>query len=176
MSTHDQLQPITDEELRAWARGGYGAEAAVELLIRTGHVYRYARRAEDGMAWVDYDLAAEDVWPGGTLSGGERRVVAAAVSLSGHVPTFTAAADGRPFPDSDATSWWAAFSLAEVLPGLDRKHQALVLAAIAHAGGTHEHRDTSALQRAAATGQPLDRSLIAGEPLGPLYPWPDQQP
>jgi hypothetical protein len=160
----------TDDELRAWAKSIYPLEAATELLIRTGHAHRYTRHdADTGRPWLDFTDAAADVWPGGALSGGERALIAVAVSLSDVVPTFTAAADRRPFPDSDATSWWAAFSLAETIPRIDRKNLDLVLAAIAHAGGSHDHHP--------------DPFLIddAGEPhlnpdrrdnLPSLHPWP----
>lgn len=158
------MSTITDEELRAGAAGAYGPEAATELLIRTGHANRYARRDEHGNAWLDFTAAAEDVWPGGTLSGGERRIVAVAVSLSGYVPAAPTTDD-----DDTLSSWWAAFSLYEVLPGLDRANLARVLAAIAHGGGSHEHHPDPVVFD--INGNPSlapDRNA----PLPALYPWP----
>lgn len=171
----------TDDALRTWARGLLPLEAAVELLIRTGHVGRYARWQVDEdpgvppAPYVDWQAAAEDVWPGSTLSGGERAAIAIAVSLSGHVPAFTSAADGRPFPDSDATSWWSAFSLDTTIPRLGRRHLALVLAAVAHAGGSHQHSDMGWLDDLAA-GREAARHPRPGEYLPALYPWPAEAP
>lgn len=164
------MDATTSDELRAWAKGMYGLEAATELLIRTGHATRYTRHDQDtGRPWLDFDAAAADVWPGGTLSGGECALIAVAVSLSGVVPAFTATSDQRPFPDSDATRWWAAFSLAETIPRLDRQHQALVLAAIAHAGGSHEHRADPFLTDEDGT---IHLNPNRHDQPGPLYPWP----
>lgn len=160
----------TDDELRAWAKGVYPLEAATELLIRTGHARRYTRHdADTGRAWLDFTDAATDVWPGRALSGGERALIAVAVSLSGTVPTFTAAADRRPFPDSDATSWWAAFSLSETIPRLDRGRVELVLAAIAHAAGSHEHHPDPFLIDEA--GEPHLNPVRHGV-LPSLHSWP----
>lgn len=156
------MSTITDDELRAWATGIYGAEAATELLIRAGRARQYARRDEYGHAWLDFEAAAADVWPGGALSGGERRLVAVAVSLSGYVPTFAV-------DDADAGTCWAAFSLGEVLPGLDRANLGLVLAAIAHGGGSHEdHPDPFVFDADGTPSLSPDRHAV----LGSLYPWP----
>lgn len=145
--------------LRAWARGIYPTEAAVEVLIRSGMVStgdRWVQPGDDpGWWWIDFEELARALDEGTPHSGGERRLLSIAASLGGHTPE--------------------GFRLADALPGLDRRHLALVLAAVAHAGGSHEHHDTSALENAAAAGLPLDRSMLAGEPLGSLYPWPEQQ-
>ena len=156
------MNASTDDELRAWAKGTYPIEAATELLIRTGHAARYTRRNEEsGRAWLDFDAAAADVWPGGALSGGERRLVAIAVSLAGVVP----------HTDVRAASWWQAFNLAETLPGLDRPTLALVLAAIAHAGGSHEqHPDPVLVAQDGTARLNPDRAVT----LEPLYPWPQE--
>jgi hypothetical protein len=53
-------------------------------------------------------------------------------------------------------------SLADLVTGVDRAHVALVLAAIAHAAGSHEHSDL--------VPGPDGRWRI--EPLGSLHPWP----
>lgn len=110
--------------LRAWARGSYPLEAAVELLVRAGS----GTLAGRGNPWIapgerpgSYWLDPSKVTPEttGCLSGGQRRIVAIAASL----------ADGTPV------------SLYDVVPGLDRDHTDLVLAAVAHANGSHEHTD-----------------------------------
>ena len=93
------------------------AEAGVEFLIRQGKAIR------EGAPWlaphgnivaidVDRLLDAAGAW-----SGGERRVATIAASLIGG----------------------PAVDLSEVIPGLDRGNATLVLAAIAHANGSHEH-------------------------------------
>jgi hypothetical protein len=74
------------------------------------------------------------------LSGGERRLLAVVAALTG----------GPPPADLGGT-----------LAGLDRANQALVLAALSHAGGSHEHKAV----RLTADGPML-------EPLGPLLDWP----
>ncbi len=53
-------------------------------------------------------------------------------------------------------------ALHDALPGLDRRNADLVLAAVAHAAGTHEHRDVIA---GGALGND-DGSLPS------LHPWP----
>lgn len=131
--------------LRNWARGTYSTEAAVELLIRHGKaIYRGAPWLtpfghERQIVVLDID---ELLIEAGAWSSGERRIVDIAASL---------------------ISEDAPILLNDVLPGLDRRNVALVLAAIAHASGSHEH---SAIAR-----------NEAGEPTGfrhlpSLFPWP----
>jgi hypothetical protein len=110
--------------LRAWARGVYPLEAAVELLAR----FEDGRFARSGWAWIDHDsdtdwcvldadrLTSEAV---ACLSGGERRVLALVASLAGGHPV----------------------DLADAVTGIDRATVRLVLAAIGHAAGSHEHVD-----------------------------------
>lgn len=107
--------------LRAWARGSYAEEAAVELLARSFG----GRFASTGWPWVRpcehsgwFWLDPEGIWTGsGVLSGGERRLLNVVAALVG----------GQPLADLGGT-----------LAGLDRTNLALVLAAFAHAGGSHE--------------------------------------
>lgn len=133
--------------LRAWAKGAYALEAATELLIRKGW-------AGPGMAWVELD---EDRTPPrpwidfdaipfniGVYSGGEQRFLRIAAALGGDTSMVNLHAD---------------------VSGLDREHVALVLAAIAHANGSHEH---SVWEFEPETGRPL--GYHAGES---LYPWPE---
>lgn len=128
------------EGVRAWAKGVYPLEAGVELLIRQGRaiysgapwLYDYGDRVV-----VDVDELLEGV---GAWSGGEQRVVRIAASLLGGVPV----------------------DLSEDVPGLDRRNLALVLAAIAHANGSHEH----SVIRYGEDGAPQGFERVPS-----LYPW-----
>ncbi|GGU26608.1 hypothetical protein [Nocardioides albus] len=109
------------QSLREWARGLYSLEAAVELLIWFNH-----GRLLDG-SWIEHDSEGARYWfsadmvptDGGELSGGERRVLEIAASLA--EPSL------------------AKVGLGDGVTGLDRDALDLILAAIAHAGGSHEH-------------------------------------
>lgn len=148
--------------LRAWARGIYPTEAAVELLIRSELAHTgdpWVQPGDDaGWWWLDFEALSAALEQGTHHSGGERRVLAIVASLGGHSP--------------------GGFALGDALPGLDRTHLGLVLAAVAHAGGSHEHRDLSAFHAAAAAGAPIDREMMRGELLPALVAWPGagQQP
>lgn len=128
--------------LRAWAAGSYPAMAAVELLARA-FGGRFATRGhpwivdhEDGRAWLETGALRSAP----TLSGGERRVLRLVAAL----------VDAEPI------------DIVDVVTGLDRTHLDLVLAALAHAGGSHEH--------AALTLDP-DGTVHLAQP-GPLHRWP----
>ena len=131
------------EAVRAWARGMYPTEAAAELLIRHG------RTIYDGAPWLERHGDIVSIDPeklqdaSGAWSGGERRIVDIAVSLLGDHPV----------------------DLADAISGLDRDHLALVLAALAHAGGSHQHTDL----RYDESGQVVG---FGRDPLPPLFPWP----
>jgi hypothetical protein len=111
--------------LRAWARGAYDQEAGVELLVRA-FGGRFAEQGcpwirpgdRPGWFWVDVLGLSEHL---GVLSGGEQRILAVVASLI----------DGRRAIDH----------LGETVAGLDRRHLQLVLAALAHAAGSHEHAE-----------------------------------
>lgn len=108
-----------DEKLRSWAEGLHHLEAATELLIRA-FSGRFASPAnpwvvmEDGELWIDFPAIPDYI---GGLSDAERRLLLLTASLGGGAPV----------------------DLSEVLPGMDRHNLELVLAAVSHAGGTHEH-------------------------------------
>ena len=141
--------------LRAWAKGIYPLEAGVELLIRTSggrfasSALPWIRAGEDpGWWWVDVDQFTEDALA--AYSGGETRVLRIAAALLG----------GRPV------------NLYQDIPGQDRDHVQLVLAAIAHASGSHEHSgrlvpDPEGRYRAS------DGTRLSFRRLGSLYPWPE---
>ncbi len=136
--------PSSPDDLRSWARGSYPLEAATELLIRafrgrfTDPGWPWVK-TDDGCRWIDFDTIDEDAV--GALSGGERRLLLIARSL-GSVENRTV-------------------NLSEVLPGLDRTNLALVVAAVAHAGGSHEHSDFG------PHGRPIR--------LPSLAPWPEPE-
>ncbi len=144
------------EALRCWAKGLYPLEAGVELLIRSCGG-RFANPGQPwvqqgdrpGRWWIDAEQMTDDNY--GVLSGGETRLLRIAASLL----------EGPPV------------DLSRNLAGLDREHLQLVLAAIAHAGGSHEHSGWPARNphesRDACGGM-----VIGPIRLGSLYPWPDQ--
>jgi len=125
--------------LRAWARGLYPLEAAVELLIAHDTWLRrsdFRRSAlwisDDGPILIGVDWAAAgDLAERAPASRSEISMLTVATSLASHHP---------------------APRLGDLLSGLDRANVALVLHAIAHTAGWHE-RGTAAL----VTGQFPDR-------------------
>lgn len=130
--------------LRRWARGAYAEEAAVELLARsfggrfasTG--FEWVRTCDaPGWFWLDGEPLRNAI---GQLSGGERRVLAVAGAL---------------------VSSPVLVDLADIASGLDREHLCLVLAALAHAGGSHEHTDVM-----------VQGDQAVFRRLGPLVEWP----
>src|SRR5215207_2428442 len=116
------------DDLRAWAKGIYTIEAATELLLRgfggrfaaPGNPWIHTSTTPEGpqqvSSWIDFASIPEEA---GALSGGERRFLMLAASLAENVPVV----------------------LGDVVSGLDRENLDLVLAAIAHAGGSHQHSD-----------------------------------
>lgn len=124
-------------QLRTWAKGMYPCEAATELLIRTGW-------ASEALPWVEPDgwIDAAKINPNaGAYSGGEQRLLAIAASIYGAEPV----------------------DLDDAITGLDRSAVALVLAALAHASGSHEHGGFSFDEDGRPNGTIRHDSL---------YPWP----
>lgn len=110
--------------LRAWAAGSYAVEAGVELLARACR----GRFTDPGWPWI-LPGADPGTWfldvstiPEATvgLSRGEQRVLAVVASLVDDVPLH---------------------DVAGVLAGVDRPHLGLIVAAFAHAGGSHQHSE-----------------------------------
>ncbi|MQA06843.1 MAG: hypothetical protein GEV07_30510 [Streptosporangiales bacterium] len=131
---HDQRQDWDyDElvaELRAWAAGDYGIEAAVDLLAAHGH-WLARRDFRDAclhataehlvtdfdlpQVWLGFDTAAAIADHGRVpASGSELQMLAVAVELAGY-------STSRP--------------LGDLLRGLDDANTGHVLDAIAHAAG-----------------------------------------
>ena len=131
--------------LRAWARGMYAIEAAVELLTRA-FAGRFASagqpwiRHRPGGYWLDAGALAEHM---GGLSGGEQRVLTVVGAL----------ASDEPLPD-----------LAGILAGVDRDNLTLILAAFSHAAGSHQHSLVRWDGPTAVYYQP-----------GPVLPWPNSE-
>jgi hypothetical protein len=133
-----------DDAVRRWAMGVYPVEAGAELLIRQGKAIR------EGVPWL-HDVGPERgqriveidhvlLWSASrSWSGTERRVVDIARCLLN--------SRGR-------------VNLHDAVYGLDSRNLELVLAAVAHAAGSHE---------TSAPGRPLE-----GGHRGPasLFPWP----
>lgn len=142
------------EALRRWAKGLYPLEAGVELLSRafggrfSNPSQPWVQQGDDPGWWrIDADQMTEDNY--GALSGGETRLLRIAASLL----------DGPPV------------DLSRHLAGLDREHVELVLAAIAHASGSHEHSGPLIPD---PQGRYVDRTGVrmSFQRLGSLYPWP----
>ncbi|WP_200939163.1 hypothetical protein [Modestobacter sp. Leaf380] len=145
------------------AVGDYAAEAAVLLLANAGHWL--PQLAAAGLIAVDYDddptgpptgqapgvgwasVTWVDIDPAlrhGRIHGssGQLRILRAAASI----------ADGQ------------ALDLGDVASGLDRQHLQLLLAAIAHTGGSHEHRTQDFY--------PHTGAVFLSDPLPSLQSWP----
>lgn len=104
--------PDVHHALRAHAHGIFPDEAGTELLIRAGFAdadHPWVRSGPHG-TWID-PIALTERSSG--LSGGERRLIAIAISLMTGV----------------------AVDLRDAAVGLDARWLRLALAAIAHAGG-----------------------------------------
>ncbi|MBO3087112.1 hypothetical protein [Cellulomonas dongxiuzhuiae] len=95
--------------------------------------------------WLDCDRLSEQL---AVLSGGERRVLGVVVALV------------DPTPDR-------LIDLADLAAGVDRDHLDPVLAALAHAGGSHEH--------ALLVGD-IENSTAHVERPGSLHHCPGEQP
>jgi len=137
MRANDLSADELAESLLRGASGMYTAEASIRLLLAHGvwpvrlaaaHFIELSDEdepEEPRYAWVGwrYAVAALDA---GALTGGsgsDNRVLRIAASLSElGVPA----------------------ALADAVTGLDRHNLALVLAALSHANGSHEHKDYAA--------------------------------
>ena len=135
-----------EDDLRAWAKGMYTLEAATELLIRAfGGVYAEAGQPwihtdeYSGKPWIDFEAIPEHI---GGSSSGERSLLLLAASIAADVSV----------------------ALGDTVVGLDRNNLQLVLAAIAHTGGSHEHSDIR-------IDHEKGISTLHSK-LDSLYPWP----
>lgn len=133
-------------QLRTWSAGDYPLEAATELLLR-GFGGRFA---DTSRGWIMRDRMGRYVVdfasiPAGisSLTEGEQGFLRIASSLG----------EGGPV------------QLSEVLPGMDPRNIMLILAAVAHAAGTHADTDFRVDQEG--------RMHVGADPS--LYPWPNPQ-
>lgn len=132
-------------DLRAWAKGLYPLEAATELLIRSGFAQDWrpwVHERDHGGYWIDFENLPDQI---GGASGGERRLLLFASSLS------------------DATA--VDVPIGDLVAGLDRDKVDLILAAVAHAAGTHEG---SRFVLDPDTGRAVGIEKITTS----LHPWP----
>jgi hypothetical protein len=145
------LEEVEVVLLRA-AVGDYAAEAAVLLLANDGHWLARLRAAGvitveaepvDGQLWARIEWAEPDAaLAEGQLPGSQEELAVLRVAAS--------LADGRPI------------DLADVAVALDRRTLGLVLAALAHAAGSHDHR----------APVPAGHNPDGEVRLGPLIAWP----
>lgn len=142
--------------LRA-AVGDYAVEAAVLLLADSGYWLPQLQAA--GLVAIALDGDAADGGPWAAVQWGEldRALRSGAITGSlGQLRLLRAAAslaDGQPI------------DLADLAAGVDRPELTLLLAALAHAAGSHEHRDVV---------RDDDGAPQAGPRLGPVVAWPVQ--
>lgn len=129
--------------IRAWARGTFHTEAAAELLLRA-HRGRFADPGwpwivvSDHLVWVDVDRINKDTI--GALSSGEKRVLRMVGALL----------EAR------------MIDIGDVAAGIDRAALTLVLAAIAHAGGSHQHSELEIAEDGRPIGFVQTGSLYRG--------------
>ncbi len=151
-----------DARLRHWAAGSYPDEAAVELLIRSGWTTR-APLATHRAATLD---GTHDVYIDWDVLG---RI------LDGHLDSSILAASGGELRVLRIAHSLARGVLQETVPGLDRHNTDLVLAAIAHANGSHQHSEPS---ETPVNGRWVDRETglrVSFNALQSLHRWPSTQ-
>ncbi|MCW2901185.1 MAG: uncharacterized protein JWO67_3450 [Streptosporangiaceae bacterium] len=135
------------------AVGDYADEAAVLLLINFGHWLRQLQVAD--LITIVPDIECDGLWAQIAWAGLESALVAGRiVGSNGEVRVLRAAAsiaEGHPV------------DLGDLAAGLDRPALTLLLAAIAHAAGSHDHWETTY----DVGGVPQ-----SGRQLPPLIAWP----
>ncbi len=164
MTANDLSADELAEALLRGASGMYTCEASIRLLLAHG-VWPVRLAAAEFVELSDEDEPEEPryAWVGwcyavaaleaGTLTGGsDNRVLRIAASLSElGVPV----------------------DLADAVTGLDRHNLALVLAAVSHANGAHEHKDYAA-ERPADGSRPVVTADTPVLGLGPVFGWPQR--
>lgn len=147
VSVWDDAVMTTPQKLREWAKGSLTSEAGTELLLRA-FGGRFATSGSPWIVtedpdhpWIDFEAIPDLI---GGASGGERRFLLIAASIGGGTSVV----------------------LSDVLPGLDRTVMDLVLAAAAHAAGTHQ----GTVMTEAPDG------TVSFEHPDSLYPWPTHAP
>lgn len=143
--------------LRASAKGIYALEAGSELLIRAFN----GRFTTDGWPWIQADYDDPPGWVSidwdaiepniGALSSGEQRMLRLAAAIAGS----------------------ARIDLSDALTSLDRPNLTLVLAAMAHASGSHEQSEYVPTEL--ADGRLLVTPDSPRVDPGPLVAWPEER-
>ena len=135
------------------AVGDYADEAAVLLVINSGHWLPQLQFADLITLVPDIDidcdgLWAQIVWPDLESALVAGRIVGGSCEV-GLLRAAASIAEGHPI------------DLGDLAAGLDRPSLTLLLAAIAHAAGSHDHRAAS-----------VDGNPYGGPLLPPLAAWP----
>ena len=149
-----ELDDVETALLRA-AVGDYAVEAAVLLLVNSAHWLPLLHAAGLIAIALDADVVDGGPWAAVQWAEVDRALRTGAISgTGGQLRLLRAAAglaEGQPV------------DLADLTAGLDRAELTLLLAAFAHAAGSHEDhaviRDGGGARR-------------AGPPLGPVVAWP----
>ena len=165
--------PLSEAEasagLLAAAHGSYPDEAAVRLLIVHG---AWLRRGDFREQFVTPDQnqagTARIDWPRAVRETAEWVVVPADRAIL----TIAASLAGYPNPESAAADRWTPIPLRWELTNLDRRDTALVLAAISHATGAHDHVEH--LAEDLPNGQAAVTNTSPRINLGPLFDWPTE--
>jgi hypothetical protein len=153
--------------LRAGAAGSYAAEAAVELLIQHG---TWLQRPDFVLECLDVDDAGDFVGVSWALVAQHVNAVDAQPSERA-VALIAAQLGGYPEPEEPPVDIASMPPLAWLLASLSRGDVDLVLAAISHAAGTHDH-----VEHIGEPGAAGEWPITATSPrlrLGSLHPWPD---
>jgi hypothetical protein len=156
-----------NQALRRWAKGIYYMEAGAEVLIRSGFAAKMDKAGylEQSDAFGEGRPAGHMAYPnaagyymnGGYLSGGESVIM-----------RFAAAMLRQKVDEDDEEP--ITFPLDEIAR-LSRGWQALLLAAMSHAGGSHEHYPHPEIVE--RDGKAVLVTAPRDEKLPPLFPWPE---
>jgi hypothetical protein len=165
MNTTPVTELTADElvtSLRFAAAGTYADEAAVELLIRHRTWLTQPKFLSACLYVVDADMVGAN-WPAVAryVTDADAQPADRAVAL------IAAQLAGYPEPVDIATMP----PLAWLLASLPRDAVDLVLAAISHAAGTHQH-----VEHVGEVSEAGEWRITATSPRlrpGPLHPWPD---
>ncbi len=165
--------PLSEAEasagLLAAAHGSYPDEAAARLLIAHGS---WLRRADFREQFVTVDQAGGGAvridWPRAVRETAEWVIAPADRAIL----TIAASLAGYPNPESAAANRWTPIPLRWELANLDRRDTALVLAAISHTTGAHDHVEhlTEDLPNGACAVTNTSPRIN----LGPLFDWPTE--
>lgn len=166
---------VTEQDLharlRANAKGLYPLEAATELLIRHGTWLRRGGFVDACVETWEPTQAESHLEAGACIMWGEvGEALAALSSVDVDCPKWLGVSSGGERRIIQVAHDIAVGPMSDVC-GLGRDSQELVLAAIAHAGGSHEHKPHPFTTHPDGTVT-LAEGRGRGEYLGSLHPWP----